>query len=216
MTVRRLFAPLAVAVAWLAGATPAGAHRLDEYLQATRLSVDIDRVGLEIDLTAGAAVAPDVFARIDTNGDGQISDAEGEAYAHQILADVVLSADGRRTPITLVGIRFPQFHDMSLGVGTIQLRATANVSAAQTGRHQISYLNTHESASSVYLVNALVPQDPRIQIANQRRDVAQHGLTLDYDVMAEARWARAFTLLAALAMAGVLGVTRLRPLTSAN
>jgi hypothetical protein len=105
---------------------------------------------------------------------------------------------------------------MSLGVGTIQLRATANVSPAHTGHHQISYLNTHEPASSVYLVNALVPQDPRIQIANPRRDVAQHGLTLDYDVMADARWARAFTLLAALAMAGVLGATRLRPLTSAT
>ena len=36
---------------WLATPAPAGAHRLDEYLQATRVSIDLDRVGLEIDLT---------------------------------------------------------------------------------------------------------------------------------------------------------------------
>jgi len=193
---------------WLSTPTPAGAHRLDEYLQATRLSIGIERVGLEIDLTAGVAAAPRVFAWIDTNRDGQISNAEGDAYARQLLRSVVLSVDGQPVPITLVEIRFPQFREMSLGVGTIRVRATANVSAAGAGRHQVSYFNTHRSESSVYLVNALVPADPRIQIADQRRDSAQHGLTLDYTVRGDAPWARTCSLLAGLAMAGVLGVTR--------
>ena len=169
---------------------------------------------LEIDLTAGVAVAPEVFASIDTDRDGQISDAEGDAYARQMLRSVMLSVDGRPAPVTLIEIRFPQFREMSLGVGTIQVRATANVSATGAGRHQISYLNTHRSEGSVYLVNALIPADPRIQIAGQQRDPAQHRLTLDYTVRAEASWARTGSLLAALAMAGVLGITR-RPRTNA-
>jgi len=198
--------PFVVLGAWLATVLPAGAHRLDEYLQATRLSVDIERVDLEIDLTAGVALASTVFAWIDTNRDGEISDAEGEMYARQMLGSVVLKVDGRPVPITLVETSFPHFRDMNLGVGTIRLRATARIPAARAGRHQISFLNTHRSESSVYLVNALVPANPRIRLADQRRDIAQHGLMLDYAVTADAPSpsARSFALLAGLVMAGWL------------
>jgi hypothetical protein len=175
-------------------------------MSALRDSHRTDR--LEIDLTAGVAVAPQVFAWIDTNRDGQISNAEEEAYARQVLGSVALSVDGRPAPITLVEIRIPPFRDMNLGVGTIQVRATASVSAAAAGRHQISYFNAHRSESSVYLVNALVPTDARIRIAGQWRDRAQHGLTLDYTVRGDAPWARTCSLLAGLAMAGVLVFTR--------
>jgi nickel/cobalt transporter (NicO) family protein len=199
----------AVLGVWLATPAPAGAHRLDEYLQATRLSIDIGRVDLEIDLTAGVAVAPAVFAWIDTDRDGQISNAEGESYARQVLSSVVLSVDGRPVPITLVEVLFPQFREMSLGVGTLRIRATASVSVAGSGRHQLSYFNAHRSESSVYLVNALVPANPRIQFAGQQRDSAQHGIRLDYTVMADALWVRACSLFAGLAMVGVLGLSRL-------
>ena len=75
------------------------------------------------------------------------------------------------------------------------------------GHHQVAYSNTHRPESSVYLVNALVPDDARIQIADQRRDSAQHGLTLEYTVKADARWAS--LLLVGLVMAGALVVSRL-------
>ena len=83
MSRRRLLASFAILGACLA--TPAAAHRVDEYLQATRLSVDIERVDLEIDLTAGSALASEVFGWIDTNRNGEISDAEGQEYAQQVL-----------------------------------------------------------------------------------------------------------------------------------
>lgn len=208
MNARRLLASLAVLGVWLAAPAPAGAHRLDEYLQATRLSLDIGRVDLEIDLTAGVSLASALFAWIDTNGDGQISDSEGEAYARQILRSVSLSVDDRPAPLVLVESRFPPFQDMSLGVGTIGLRATANVPAAGFGRHSVVYSNTHRPEQSVYLVNALVPADSRIQIAGQRRDTAQHEMILDYDVTASVLWTRIYWLFAALTAAAVLGVTR--------
>jgi hypothetical protein len=204
MNVRRLLRSFAVLCGWLATLPPAGAHRVDEYLQATRLSIDMERVDLEIDLTAGVAMASAVFAWIDTNRDGEISDAEGEAYARQMLRSVVLKVDGWPAPIQLVESSFPQFRDMSLGVGTIRLRATAKVPATGAGRHQVSFLNTHRPERSVYLVNALVPANPRIQLGDQRRDIAQHGLALDYTVVADAPWARTFALLAGLVMAGWL------------
>ena len=206
MNLRRLSQPFVVLFAWLATVSPASAHRLDEYLQATRLSIDIDHVEVEIDLTAGAALASKVFGWIDTNRDGEISDAEGEAYARQMLHSVVLKIDGYPVPVTLAGASFPQFYDMSLGVGTIRLWATAKVSSAGAGRHQISFLNTHRPESSVYLVNALVPQNSRIQLGDPRRDRAQHSLTLYYTVKAEAPslLGQASALLIGLVMIGWL------------
>jgi hypothetical protein len=212
MNVRRWLVSLAAAGVWLATPDPARAHRLDEYLQATRISIGADRVGLELDLTAGVAMASEVFAWIDTNRDGQISSVEAGTYARQVLGSVVLSLDGRALPITLIDCHFPRHDEMSRGVGTIQVRAAAELSASRAGRHQLSFVNTHRPERSVYLVNALVPGDPRVHIGDQQRDRAQHGLTLDYTVGASAPWARTWSLLTALGMAGVLGMTR-RPRT---
>lgn len=190
---------------WLSAASPIGAHRVDEYLQATRIGVEIDRIDLEIDLTAGITVASKVSGWIDTNRDGLVSEAESEAYAREILRSLSLSVDGRRAPITFVAIHVPELREMSLGAGTIQVRATAKISPTGAGRHQIVYSNTHRPESSVYLVNALVPSDSRIQIAGQQRDRAQHRLALEYTVAGG--WTP--LLLIGLAMAGVVGVSRL-------
>ncbi len=206
MNLRRPSLPLVVVCALLATVPPAGAHRLDEYLQATRLSIDIEHVDLEIDLTAGNALASRVFAWIDTNRDGQVSGAEGDAYARQMLRSVVLKVDGYPVPITLAGTSFPQFRDMRLGVGTIRLWATAKVPSAGAGRHQVSFLNTHRPESSVYLVNALVPENPRIQLGEPRRDRAQLSLTLDYTITADAPspFNRTFAMLASWVLIGML------------
>jgi hypothetical protein len=189
---------------------PVGAHRLDEYLQATRLSIDIDRVNLDIDLTPGVSVASRILGWMDTNGDGEISTIERDAYARQVLSSVALSVDGRAVPIALADGRFPDVRDMTAGIGTIRLRATSRWQPASSGRHHIVYVNEHRPEMSVYLVNALVPADPRIRITEQRRDPAQHRLTLDYEVTTGSGWARTGWLLAGLAAVGLLAVSKRR------
>ena len=182
MNVRRLFVSFAVLGVWLATPAPAGAHRLDEYLQATRLSIDLERVGLEIDLTAGVAVAPRSLPGLIRTATVRSPTLRAKPMRDRCSALSCCQSTSRPVPITLIEIRFPQFREMSLGVGTIQVRATAKVSATGAGRHQVSYLNTHRSESSVYLVNALVPADPRIQTRRSaarsraaRADVGLHG-----------------------------------------
>jgi len=197
-----------VAVAlWLAVGSPAGAHRVDEYLQATRIAVGIERVDLEIDLTPGVSVASDVLGWIDANADGHVSQIEGEAYAREMLRSVALSVDGRPAQIALVETHIPEPSEMRLGTGTVQVRATAKVPAQWPGQHRVSYSNAHRPEGSVYLVNALVPADARIHIADQHRDSAQHGLTLEYTVAADPKWRP--LLFIGLAMAGALGVSRM-------
>ena len=202
MNTRHLVWPCVV-IGWLWAAAPAGAHRLDEYLQATRIGVSQGRIDLEIDLTAGASIAEQIFAMVDANRDGQINDAEGDAYARRVIDAIRLSVDSRPLSVTLVSRTFPDRQAMELGLGTIRLRATAPASAS-TGRHALVYLNTHVAASSVYLVNALLPSDERIQISAQQRDVEQRGVTVDYRVAPSEGWVRGGWLLTAVAMLGVL------------
>jgi hypothetical protein len=205
---RRLLVTIVLLGIGLERPVPAGAHRLDEYLQATRLSIDIDRVSLDIDLTPGVSVASRVFGWMDTNRDGEISTTESEAYARRILSAVVLSVDGRAVPVTFVDSRFPDARDMTAGVGTIRLRAASKIPPASAGRHQLAYVNDYRPEMSVYLVNALVPSDPHIRIADQRRDRSQHRLTLDYDVTTHSVSSRTSWLLAGLAAIGLLAVRR--------
>jgi hypothetical protein len=133
---------------------------------------------------------------------------ETEAYARRILSAVVLSVDGRAVPVTFVDSRFPDVRDLTAGIGTIRLRAASKIPPASAGRHQLAYVNDYRPDMSVYLVNALVPADPHIRITDQRRDPAQHRLTLDYDVTTHSASFRTSWLLAGLVALGLLAVTR--------
>src|ERR1700756_247828 len=85
---------------------PASAHRLDEYLQATMLSVEKDHVQASMRLIPGVAVASSVIASIDSNGDGTLSTAEQRAYAERVLGDLSLTVDGHRVRPKLVSVGF--------------------------------------------------------------------------------------------------------------
>ncbi|PYS53433.1 MAG: hypothetical protein DMG13_12630 [Acidobacteria bacterium] len=164
-TISALLCSIAILFAFPAAA---GAHRLDEYLQATRLSLGLDRIVVEIDLTPGVDVAP-------------ISEAEARAYATRMLKEIVLDVDGQHQTLTLVSSRFPSFQEMSAGIGTIRIDARA-VWPGGPGRHSLSYQNNHRPDLGAYLVNALLPKNRDIEITEQHRDFLQRGIRLTFNV----------------------------------
>jgi hypothetical protein len=158
------------------------AHQLDEYLQATRIAIEHDRIVLEIGLTPGVAVAEPIFASIDRNSDRQISGPEIEGYGRMVLQDLLLEFDRRPYPLALARAECPPWSDMREGLGTIRLQATVDVPVGTAGHHHLHFSNMHRSRTSVYLVNALVPSSSAITISEQRRDLLQHGICLELDV----------------------------------
>jgi hypothetical protein len=165
----------------------ADAHRLDEYLQATRVAVDVDLVRLEIDLSPGVDVADGIIGAIDSDHDGRIDTNEAQSYAAAVLGAVTVSLDGRPVSLRLDARAFPAVDDMRQGVGTIRITASASAPAT-TGSHRLALENAWMPAISVYLVNALVPTDPRITVDAQHRDQFQRTYTLDYDVAGRRAW----------------------------
>lgn len=171
-------AMLGVAILLWAG-TPAIAHRLDEYLQATLISIEKDRVQAEIRLTPGVAVLPVVLAKIDSDADGSISEAEQHAYAESVLRDLSLTVDGDGLRLRLVSTKFPKIEEMKEGRGEIQLEVMGEVPVSSRNRRLV-FENHHEGAIAAYLVNTLVPRDPNIRITGQNRNYKQSSYQLDY------------------------------------
>jgi hypothetical protein len=168
----------AVAIVFLLPAT-APAHRLDEYLQATIMSVEKDRVQAFVRLIPGVAVSSIVIWSIDSNGDGVIAAAERQGYAERVLGDLSLSVDGDSLRPRLVSLKFPSSTEMREGLGEIQIEFTADLPRGGANRKLI-FKNHHQSAISVYLMNCLIPRDRSIQILAQNRNESQSRYQLDY------------------------------------
>jgi hypothetical protein len=209
---RRCPVALGVLLGLLAWPPSAESHRLDEYLQATRLSFSRDRVVVELDLTPGVSVARQVFAMIDRDGDARVSPAEIEAYGQRVLQDLSLRIDGRVSTLTLVRAESPTWDEIREGLGTIRLEAAAVAPLATYGRHRVAYDNSHEPAIGVYLVNALAPSVTDIAIGPARRDMLQRHIELEVDVrtwFATATWLiLSVGALAALVMVRQRGAAR--------
>jgi hypothetical protein len=202
MSVRPLAAATAV-VLTLGAPRSADAHRLDEYLQATRLSIGAVRIVVQIDVTPGIALADTARRAVDTDGDGAISAAEAGRYARSVIDRLTLSIDGRPARIELTTQEFPDPREFDLGVGTIRLRAEAAMPTAGSGRHRLTYANGYDPEKSVYLVNALAPADARVRITAQDRDAAQRRVTIDYEVENPLAW-RLTLLAGGTALLGLL------------
>ena len=157
----------------------ASAHRLDEYLQATIVSVDKNHVEASMRLIPGVAVAPAVIAAIDANGDGILSQAEQQAYAERVVADLALTIDGSRLTPRLVSATYPAIAEMKEGLGEIHIEFSADIPPGGANRRLILE-SRHQFPNSAYLVNALAPTDPDIQIVAQTRNEQQSFYQLDY------------------------------------
>jgi hypothetical protein len=198
----------------IAGGAGVSAHRTDEYLQAARIAIDPGRVQIELDLTAGIALAGAILADIDRNRDGLLSAEEQQAYGSLVLSALTLEVDGTPAPAQLGETSFPDADAMKRGEGTIRLHLAAAIPRQSSGVHQLLFRNRHHPDRSVYLANALVPETTQVSVTAQRRDNDQTELTIDYLVRGAPARPATIWLLGGLAAATALSALLIRPLRS--
>ena len=186
------------------GSVDPSAHRRDEFLQAARLAIAPDRVQIELDLTAGMAVADAIIGDIDRDRDGELSPDEQRNYATLAIRALHVEVDGMRLPVQLAVSRFPAIETMRRGEGVIRLESSAPLQPLAAGSHQLLFRNGHHPESSVYLANALVPESERVAVRAQRRDGEQRELTIDYSLQAGPSRATRAWLLGSLAVGTLL------------
>ena len=167
-------------------ATLLAAHRNDEYLQATLISIERGQIWLELNLTPGQAVWPVVLAMIDTDGDGHLSEIEKHAYAIKVVQSLSLEVDRVKLELRLLDSQFPAIKDMAAGQESIRLRIRSDLPASWAADHQLRFLNHNSPAIGAYLVNCLLPIDGEPVIAAQKRDFAQSEIQVGYSF--KTRW----------------------------
>jgi hypothetical protein len=170
---------IALAFLILLGARIATAHRIDEYLQATMVSIEANRIHASMRLIPGVQVASVVIAEIDSNADGVFSEDEERAYAQHVLSDLYITIDGKSVRPQLVAFDFPALTQMREGLGEIHFEYTAEPPNDSSNRALI-LTNHHMNRMSVYLMNVIVPDDPNIRILAQKRNPQQSIYELDY------------------------------------
>ncbi len=158
------------------------AHVLDQYLQVAQIALAPSGVRIELRLIPGVQVAERLCTLIDTDGNGQITTAEEQAYARRVLQDVELTLNGVNTPLTLTDLQFPRQPEMREGLGTIRLIYVAATTLGAADHQQLYFRNNHLPELGVYLVNALVPTANEIKISGQERDPLQHEMRLSFHV----------------------------------
>src|SRR5205085_1361588 len=119
------------------------AHRRDEHLQAARIDVELDHLGIELDVTPGIDVVDTLVAAIDENGDGSLSDAERDAYARRAIADLAIAVDLASHAPHLVAAAFPDLASLRRGDGTIRLQGRVDFGEQAAGRHTLRVVNSH-------------------------------------------------------------------------
>ena len=177
---------VAVALAWLA--SPTFAHRLDEYLQATLVSIEPNRVRLEINLTPGVEIAESLLARIDGGRDGVISEKEAAAYAESLRRDLIVKMDGHTLESKLTASSFSPPAELRSGSGMMQMEFSAAPGSLSPGQHRLTVLNHHLPKVSVYLFNAAQPdfftagssKSKAIEITAQKRNENQSAGEIEF------------------------------------
>lgn len=195
----------------------AAAHVLDEYLQVAQIALAPNGARVELRLIPGVQVADRIFAMIDVDDDGQISQAEEQAYVHRVMGDLALEVDGRSAALALTGIHFPARSEMNEGIGAIRLDLTAEAALGTEGEHQLSFRNDHLPGLGAYLVNALVPTTSEIKISGQARDPFQREMRLSFQVTpADTHMPRPWTAVLMLGLVLVLLFPRWKHLRRRN
>jgi hypothetical protein len=167
ITMARRFALL---VALLALPSAVFAHRLDEYLQATLVSIEPGGVRVQINLTPGVAVADQVLGLVDRDHDDLISTNETAAYAELLKRDLTLRLDRRDLELKLIASEFPAPGELRTGWGIIQMEFFGKTSSLAAGAHEVMLENRHLPRASVYLFNAAQPRSGAVQIISQKRN----------------------------------------------
>ena len=170
---------LALGVACLLFGKAAWAHRIDEYLQATMLSLKANEAEASMRLIPGVMVAPSVIAAIDSNDDGVFSESEKQAYARRVVGDLSITINGKSIPPQLFSWNFPEPAQMREGLG--EIRIEYRVALPPDGpKRALVLANHHLNPASVYLMNTVVPEDSDIHILAQKRNEQQSVYELDY------------------------------------
>lgn len=161
---------------------------MDEYLQATLVTIDPGAIRLNINLTPGADVAEPVLEAIDLDRDNAISPTEAAAYTELLKRDQSVRLDDHTLELKLTASHLPDPATLRGGSGIIQLELSAVVPRSlAAGTHRLTLENRHGPTASTYLINAARPSSNSVQIIRQIRNKNQSKGEIEFTIGSPAK-----------------------------
>jgi hypothetical protein len=179
-TMTKAFRCLLALLALLAFPSATFAHLLDEYLQATLVTIAPGDVRLQINLTPGVAIAEQVLAVIDADHNGAISKKESAAYVELLKHDLAAQLDGKKLQLKVTTSEFPSPAELRTGSGIIKIEFSASPVQLKAGVHTLAFENRHRTGISDYLLNAALPKSAKVQITRQKRNDNQSSGEIEF------------------------------------
>ena len=162
--------------------TGTSAHPLDQYVQMTYITVEPTDIVVELYITPGVLIAPDVLAELDANGDEVISEEESYAYIAPMVDALQLTVDGEPVTLTLTSIDMPAYLNIQTGYGEITITTSAALPEGTTGTHTLTFANTNAPTGVKYQVNAFVDADSEVTLGEQIRSDDQESVSLEFAI----------------------------------
>lgn len=202
-----LSAQLVLALVLALAPSLAHAHP-SHYGQLARVTIGVEVIAVELDLSPGLAVSDDISRLLDGDGDGVVAADECSAYARRVAAELSLEIDGVALPLEPVKSRCPGVEALSTGEAGLKLWFEARPTAT-AGSRRVSLQNRHRPVESACSAQAFA--GPGVVLSGITRDDARGGISLSATCSLPARPARKLSALPLVAaLAGAAGVAAVR------
>jgi hypothetical protein len=117
----------------------AAAHPHKDIDQQVLVSVGTGEVIVQIRIAPSFTDGAAIFAHIDTDGDGAVSESEAAAFGADVIADALLKVDGRNFDFSAPRVSVPELEWVSAGLGLIEVDATAAVNLTAVAPHRVDF-----------------------------------------------------------------------------
>ncbi len=164
----------------------ASSHPIDEIVQATYISFGKNEISVELDLTPGAGVAPEIVDDIDANHNRRIEKSEIRSFAMRVLENCVLRVDDSALLLILTDSNLPTYQTLWAGLDEIKIYAIVSNPLTE-GTHWLDYENRYEPAPSRRNANVILRSAElgQFQVNQQWHDVGGRQLLVRYEVLSD-------------------------------
>jgi hypothetical protein len=154
------------------------AHPADEYLQAAYIKMSPTTLRLELEMTAGEKLAPEVLRLLDNNQNQQLESSELLGYMATVLQGLQLEINQKPVSLQTISTELLDSKTFALGGGGLKLIFEAGLPNT-IGTHSFEFVNRHAPVKSAYLANVFLESDWQT-VLSQERNQNQSRFVVQY------------------------------------
>jgi hypothetical protein len=130
----------------------AGAHPHSYVDQQALIFVGLDALDLTIRIVPSFEDGAAIFAHIDSDGNGFVSDREATAFGAAVVAKAELEVDGREVTLLNALATVPSIEQLAAGGGVIEVEAQASFALGSGGKHRLVFGIAYEDLSHDWFI----------------------------------------------------------------